>query len=136
MNAEEYEKRPYHLVRLLWTARLLGAVPAGLLFYIGFTEFMEEIRNNSVSPIVTMISGQYFLFITLTSYFTGLVLAYWKEGIGGAISLSAIVVLFIGWADFHVAVILAVCLTSMPSILYIVYWWMVYRYHHRETDES
>lgn len=136
MTSEEYKKRPYHLSGLLWTARILGTIVAGLLFYLGFSELMEEIRGHSPSPLVTLIGGQYFLFITLTIAFIGLVLAYWIEGLGGGISFVALVVFFIGWADFHMSFILAMFLMALPSILYLVYWWMIFRYHRGQSTSD
>ena len=73
-----------------------------------------------------MINGQYFLVVTLTIAFIGLVIAYWKEGLGGRISVGSFIVLFIGWSDFHVNFILGMGLISLSSILYFTYWLTVY----------
>ncbi|MCX6303562.1 MAG: hypothetical protein NT040_01205 [Bacteroidetes bacterium] len=101
MTAEEYEDILYNHRILRWSARILGAIEVVLLFYLAFTEFMEEINNHSPSPLLTLINGQYFLAATLTIAFTGLIIAFWKEGLGGGISLAGFIVLFIGWSDFH-----------------------------------
>jgi membrane-bound ClpP family serine protease len=98
-----------------------------LLFYLAFSEFREELNNHSTSPLLTLINGQYFLAVTLTIAFIGLIIAYWKEGLGGGISLASYIVLFIGWSDFHVNFILGMVLTALPAILYFAYWLFVYR---------
>jgi hypothetical protein len=97
-----------------------------MLFYIAFSEFWEEIANQSPSPLLTMINGQYFLVATLTINFTGLMIAYWKEGLGGGIALAGFILLFIGWNDFHVNFILGMVLASLPYVLCFTYWLVVY----------
>ncbi|MEI8006820.1 MAG: hypothetical protein WCI48_11485 [Bacteroidota bacterium] len=126
MTSEEYEDILYDHRILRWSARILGTIEVVFLFYLAFTEFREEINNNSPSPLLTMINGQYFLTVALTIAFTGLIIAYWKEGLGGGISLASFSVLFIGWADFHVGFILGMVLASLPAILYFTYWLTVY----------
>jgi hypothetical protein len=111
---------------LRWSARILGTIEVLLLFYLAFTEFREEINNHSPSPLLTLINGQYFLAITLTIAFIGLIIAYWKEGLGGGISLAGFIVLFIGWSDFHVNFILGMVVAALPAILYSTYWLTVY----------
>ena len=103
--------------RIPWIARIYGALLVALFLYITVNEFVEEIRNHSPNPVITLISGQYFLAITLMVAFAGLVLAYWKEGWGGGVSLAALITLFIGWQDFHPGFIVSMFLASIPSIL-------------------
>ena len=103
-----------------------GGDRGGTVFYLAFTEFREETDNQSPSPLLTLINGQYFLAVTLTVVFVGLIIAYWKEGLGGGISLAGLIVLFIGWSDFHVNFILGMGLISIPSVLYVAYRLSVY----------
>ncbi len=133
MKPEDYEKRPWHLRGWLWTARILGTLVAALLLYLGISEFLEEVRGDSPSPLVTLINGQYFLFFCLVFAFVGLVLAWWKEWLGGAIAFLAVVVLFIGWQDFHVGLILGMFFFALPGALYLVYWGLVYRFHRSQS---
>ncbi|MDD4555080.1 MAG: hypothetical protein PHP04_12835 [Bacteroidales bacterium] len=77
--------------------------------------------------MLTLINGQYFLAVTLTLAFIGLIIAYWEEGLGGGITLISLIVLFIGWNDFHIGFILGMGVISIPSILYVAYWLRVYR---------
>ena len=126
MTSEEYEDILYEHRILRWSARILGTIEVTLLFYLTFNEFREEINNQSPSPLLTLINGQYFLAVTLTIAFLGLIIAYWKEGLGGGISLVSFIVLFIGWNDFHLNFILGMTLASLPSILYFSYGLSVY----------
>ena len=126
MTSEEYEDILYDHHILRGAARILGSVEIAILCYITFIELREEIANHHSLPLMSMLNGQYFLGITLTIAFIGLILAYWKEGLGGGISLVSYIVLFIGWWDFHVSFILGMTLAALPSILYVIYWWSVY----------
>ena len=127
MDSEKYEDILYDYRMLQWSARILGTIEVMLLFYLAFIEFREEINNHSPSPLLTLINGQYFLAVTLTIAFIGLIIAYWKEGLGGGISLASLIVLFIGWSDFHANFILGMVLTSIPSVLYVAYRLCVYK---------
>ncbi|NCA76610.1 MAG: hypothetical protein EOM90_09755 [Alphaproteobacteria bacterium] len=126
MDPEKYEDILYDNRILRWSARILGTIEVVLLFYMTFVEFKEEINNQSTSPLLTLINGQYFLAVTLTLAFIGLIIAYWKEGLGGGITLISLIVLFIGWNDFHIGFILGMGVISIPSILYVAYWLRVY----------
>ncbi|HNW72377.1 MAG TPA: hypothetical protein PKN44_02010 [Bacteroidales bacterium] len=127
MDSEIYEDILYDNRILRWSARILGTIEVVLLFYMTFVEFKEEINNHSASPLLTLINGQYFLAVTLTLAFIGLIIAYWKEGLGGGITLISLIVLFIGWNDFHIGFILGMGVISIPSILYVAYWLRVSR---------
>jgi hypothetical protein len=126
MDSEEYEDILYDHRILRWSARILGTIEVVLLFYLAFIEFREEINSQSPSPLLTLINGQYFLAVTLTIAFTGLIIAYWKEGLGGGITLASYIVLFIGWSDFHVSFILGMVMAALPAILYFTCWLSVY----------
>jgi hypothetical protein len=126
MDSEKHEDILYDHRILRWSARILGTIELVLLLYLAFNEFREEINSRSPAPLLTLINGQYFLAITLTIAFTGLIIAYWKEGLGGGISLASLMVLFIGWSDFHVSFILGMGLISVPSVLYVAYRLSVY----------
>ena len=126
MTPEKYEDILYNHRILLWSARILGTIEVALLFYLTFIEFKEEIDNHSPSPLLTMINGQYFLTVTLTVAFIGLIIAYWKEGLGGGISLASFIVLFIGWNDFHVNFIVGMAIAALPGFLYFTFWLKVY----------
>jgi hypothetical protein len=128
MTSKKNKDLPAEFKTVQWIARIYGALLVVLCLYITITEFIEEIENHSPNPVATLISGQYFLAITLTVAFAGLVLAYWKEGWGGGISLVTLIILFIGWQDFHPGFIVAMFLASIPSILYLIYWWLEFHY--------
>jgi len=126
MTSEEYEDILYNHRILRWSARILGTLEAGFLFYLAYEQLIKGLINQGPSAFITLIGGQYFLAISLTVDFIGLIIAYWKEGLGGGISLASLIVLYIGWSDFHVSFILGMGLISIPSVLYVAYRLSVY----------
>jgi hypothetical protein len=57
----------------------------------------------------------------------GLLLALWKEGLGGIISLSALVLMFLSGLfepeATKEAMLWVVIILAVPGILYTRYWW-------------
>jgi hypothetical protein len=126
MTSEEYDDILYNNRILRWSARILGTLEVAFLLYLAYDQLFKGMIDRGLSALIPLIGGQYFLAITLTISFIGLVIAYWKEGLGGSISLASILVLFIGWSDFHIIFILGMGLFSVPSILYVAYWLSIY----------
>ena len=127
MTSDEYEDILYDHRILRWFARVLGTFEVALFLYLTFVEYREEVRNHSLSPLLTLINGQYFLAIFLTIACLGLILAYWKEGLGGGITLASFLVLLIIGHDFHASVIIGLGVISLPAVLYVAYWLSVKR---------
>ena len=136
MNSEEYEDILYNNRFLLRSARILGTTELLFFLYLSISEFREEINNNSTSPLLTMIKGKYFLAVTLIIAFIGLIIAYRKESLGGGISLGSLMVLFIGWSDFHLNFILGMGLISLPSLLYLIYGLRISNYIKKAERKS
>jgi hypothetical protein len=126
MDSEKYEEILYDRRIIQWTARILGALEIAFLLYLAYDQLIIGIIDRGLSAFIPLIGGQYLLAATLTGGFIGLVIAYWKEGLGGGISLASLIVLFIGWSDFHVSFILGMGLISIPSVLYVAYRLSVY----------
>lgn len=125
MDSKTPEDIGYDYRFLRQAARILGTFELVLLVYMTFIELKEEMENGSNFSFITMINGQYFLAVTLMLAFLGQIIAYWKEGIGGGITLTSLIVLFIGWSDFHVTFIIGMGMISVPSVLYLVYYFRV-----------
>ncbi len=126
MDPEVYEDILYENRILRWSARILGTVEAGFFIYLAYDQMIKGLINQGLSAFNAQVGGQYFLAISLTVTFIGLVIAYWKEGLGGGIALASLIVLFIGWWDFHLNFILGMGLTSLPSVLYVAYRLRIY----------
>jgi hypothetical protein len=126
MTSEDYKDILYNHRILWWSARILGTLEAGFLIYLAYDQLIKGLINQGTSAFITLIGGQYFLAVTLTIAFIGLIIAYWKEGLGGGISLASFIVLFIGWNDFHVNFIVGMAIAALPGFLYFTFWLKVY----------
>jgi len=126
MTPDEYEDILYDHRILQWSARILGTLEAGFLVYLAYDQLVKVLINQGTSALISLIGGYCFLVIILTIAFLGLIIAYWKEGLGGGTSLACFIVLFIGSSDFHMSFILGMAIAALPGILYFTYWLKVY----------
>lgn len=126
MTSEEYEDILFDHRFLRWSARILGTLEAAFLLMLAYDQLLKVLLNQGLSAFISLIHGYLFLTITLTIAFAGLIIAYWKEGPGGGLTLASFIVLNIRWADFHVSTILYMSVVFLPSVLYVTYWLRVY----------
>ncbi len=104
---------------LLRLAQIWGGLSlAFLLFFVGAHFFGNELESGDFSSIEEVITFIFFPIFTML----GLVMAYWKKGLGGAITTIGILGLFILRSDltdnFYMWVL------NIPGILYLLSWWM------------
>lgn len=126
------EIKPYQGLR--WTARIFGGLFVAFFLYIVVTEYIEELQNPDVSPVRALVSlvssadGMLFAWISCGIAMAGLILAYWKEGLGGGISLISFILVYfkLESGSFHVFTFISLLVVSIPCILYLVYWWKMY----------
>lgn len=117
---------------ILWTARAIGTFIIAIVLYIVIQEYLEEL-NHGVSPFTALskltASADQMLFewILTASAIIGLIIAYWKEGLGGTISLVSFLWLFyrLSSDEFNGFIAAAVVIISIPCVLYIIYWWKI-----------
>ena len=125
------DKKLYNGIRT--TARIVGAVIVAVVLFIVIQEYIEEL-NPGVSPgaafvsLISSIDGMLFEWVLCGIALAGLILAYWKEGLGGGIALVCFIWLFsrLSSGHFNVFILAAVIIVSIPCILYLVYWWKMY----------
>lgn len=111
------------LKRIRWIARIAGTIlSVSILIFVSFSvagEVKETGNTYSLAQILTFI----FWGIAML----GLLLALWKEGLGGIISLSCLAVMFISGLFIpeanKEAMLWAVLILAVPGILYTFYWW-------------
>jgi hypothetical protein len=126
MTSEEYEDILFDHRILRWSARIMGTLEVLFLLSLAYDQLIKGLINQGLSAFIPLVNGQYFLLISLTIHFIGLIIAYWKEGLGGGISLACLIVMFIRAADFHVSTILYASVVFLPSVLYVAYWLSVH----------
>ena len=109
---------------LRWIARIMGSalVCFTLVFLVG--SMMEDTGQPFKMPsaIITVI------FIVWIISLASLILAWWKEGLGGWISLAGFISMYIlnlfnTEASLRGGAIFIFLFFSIPSLLYIAYWW-------------
>jgi hypothetical protein len=110
-----------------WTARIIGTLMVAFTLFIGIGQMLDSYNKQGVSASDTFDT---FLIITFTFWgigLAGLILALWKEGLGGIVSLiSFIIFIFLVGInpnpDASFSNVLLIYL--IPSILYLWYWWL------------
>lgn len=119
------EKDPYKALK--WSARILGSLLVVFTLFMFFGELIESqnratgLTHPSYSPLLIII------FITWGIALAGLVLAIWKEGLGGIISLVSFILMYIlnlfnQEVTMRGSAILLFLFFSIPAILYLIYW--------------
>jgi hypothetical protein len=113
---------------LRWTARIIGTLFVAFTLFIGIGEMLEGYINHRPAASSTFDTT---LIITFTFWgigLAGLILALWKEGLGGIISLVSFIIFnfLVGIntkpGGAHYSSVLLIFL--IPSILYLICWWM------------
>lgn len=109
-------------------ARIYSAILLAIILFITTPEYLSSIKKGVswIEPIASIINGGHILlFLPWVFVVVGFVIAFWKEGLGGGVSLISFIAVFLtlGAGSW---VILVVCLCSVPSILYLIYWWKVF----------
>jgi len=110
-----------------WTARIIGTLMVAFTLFIGIGEMLESYNKHGVSASETF---DILIIITFTFWgagLAGLILALWKEGSGGIVSLVSFII-FISLVginpkpDASFSNVLFIFL--IPSVLYLCYWWL------------
>ena len=115
-------KRTTSISVIRWAARIIGTLMVAftLIFFIGS---MLEGRNK---PGPGLDTYTIITFVVWGMGLAGLILAIWKPGIGGLISLLSFIVFNILVAintnpDSSYTVVLLIFL--LPSFLFLLFWW-------------
>lgn len=118
-------RNPYNWLR--WIARITGILMVAftLFFFIG--EVIEGHQRHAGSALSSFTPFMLLIFVIWGIALAGLVLALWKEGLGGIISLVCYILVYIlnlfnkeaTNSEHFITVFLIFCI---PSILYLVYW--------------
>jgi succinate dehydrogenase/fumarate reductase cytochrome b subunit len=118
-------RNPYNWLR--WIARITGIliVAFTLFFFIG--EIIEGQQRHDGSALASYTPLILIIFVIWGIALAGLVLALWKEGLGGIISLISYMLVYIlnlfnKEASMRGNAITIFLIFSIPSILYLVYW--------------
>lgn len=121
-------KDPYAILR--WTARISGLliVVFTLIFVIG-SAFEDRNRHpgapflSGLTPLVLIIFCVWGLGLA------GLILGWWKEKLGGFLSLSCFILVFIlnlfnVQSPDRMGALVPMLISGIPSVLFICYGWL------------
>ncbi|HLO90068.1 MAG TPA: hypothetical protein VK172_02780 [Lentimicrobium sp.] len=113
-----------------WIARVIATIIIAIVLFIVIQEYLEELNHGespfkALSSLATSAYPMLFEWILTAFAIFGLIIAYWKEGFGGIISLVSFLVLFyrLSSDEFNGFIVAAILIISIPCVLYIVYWW-------------
>ena len=110
-----------------WMARIIGTLMVAFTLIIFIGETLESYNKHDAAAFDTFDTLMIITFIFLGVGLAGLILALWKEGLGGIVSLVSLII-FIFLVDtnpkINVSVSIAVIILLIPSILYLCYWWL------------
>jgi hypothetical protein len=112
---------------LRWIARIFGTLMVLFTLFMFIGEIMEGQKRHGGPVLASFTPLMLIIFTVWGIALAGLVLAIWKEGLGGIISLSGFILTFIlnlfnkeasmRWSAINVFLIFCI-----PSILYLIYW--------------
>ena len=112
------------LSMLRWIARIMGTalVCFTLVFLTGSMMSSDGAPFKMPGAIITIIFIIWFISLF------ALILAWWKEGLGGWISLAGFIAMYIlnlfnTEASIRAGAIFIFIFFMIPSLLYIAYWW-------------
>jgi len=116
---------PYNWLR--WIARIAGTLMVLFTLFMFIGELLESQKRHGGSALSSFTPLILIIFALWGIALAGLLLAIWKEGLGGIISLLSFILMYIlnlfnkeaSMRGNAIAVFLFLCI---PSILYLVYW--------------
>jgi hypothetical protein len=116
------QKKPVWLKIIRWTARIIALLFAIVLFIMFISEDMSPIIRLAQLPV-----KHYFILSLWILTPIGYLIALWREGFGGLISLISTLthIVFLsreGFGDF-IFFYLFLSILLIPSILYLLYWY-------------
>ena len=108
-----------------WTARIVGTLLVLFTILIGVGEMLESYNRDGVSPFDKFDILMIITFVFFIAGLAGLILALWKEGKGGIISLfSFIIFIFLLGINPKSNFKYDLFIYLIPSVLYIYCWWL------------
>lgn len=120
-----------------WIARVVGTILVLFTLFMVIGQLIEGYQRNgkletfNILQIITFV----FWFLGLA----GLILAWWKEGVGGIFSFICTVIFLILVkvnatvnTEARFTVILFIFL--IPSVLFIIYWWLTKKTARSKKD--
>jgi len=134
------KKQPYNGLR--WTARISGTLLVAFTLFFVIADFIDGMNRNNGAPLASFSTLIIIIFIIGGIALAGLILALWKEGMGGVISLGSFILIYIlnlfnTEASVRGGALPIFLIFSVPSILYLRYWKLTRDiFRHKENTEA
>jgi len=106
-----------------WSARIIGTLIVAFTLFIGIGELLEGRSRPASEPNIYNI----ITFVVWGTGLSGLILAIWKEGLGGIVSLLCFIIFNILAAMNPTPgsrYMYTLLFFMLPSLLYLLYWWL------------
>jgi hypothetical protein len=131
--------QPFNDIR--WAARVIGTLLVIFTLVFGIANFIYGLNRTNGSPLASFSTLIIIIFIIWGFALAGLVVALWKEGLGGCISLVGFLLMYIlnlfnADAPNRWGAILVFLIFSIPSLLYLYYWRMTRDILKKDSIES
>lgn len=133
------KKIPYNGLR--WTARISGTLLVVFTLFFVIASLIDSMNRNNGSLFSSFSTLIIIIFIIWGVALAGLILALWKEGIGGFISLGSFILMYIlnlfnTEASMRAGAFPVFLIFSVPSILFLIYWKLTGdTFRHKEKIE-
>ena len=110
-----------------WTARIIGTLIVVFTLFIGIGEMLDDYNKHGSAAFDTFDTLMIITFTFWGAGLAGLILALWKEGLGGIVSLLSFVI-FIFLVGINpkpdIRFMYSLFIFLIPSVLYIYCWWL------------
>ena len=117
-----------------WTARIVGTLLVLLTILIGVGQMLESYNRNGAAALDTFDTLMIITFVFWIAGLAGLILALWKEGLGGIGSLlSFIIFIFLLGINPKSNFIYGLFIYMIPSVLYVYCWWLTKKTSNKIT---
>jgi len=133
------KKQPYNGLR--WTARISGTLLVAFTLFFVIASLIDSMKRNNESPFASFSTLIIIIFLIWCIALAGLILALWKEGMGGFISVGSFIIMYIlnlfnTEASVRAGALPVFLIFSVPSILYLIYWKLMRdTFLHKENTE-
>jgi hypothetical protein len=108
-----------------WTARIVGTLLVLMTILIGVGQMLESYNRDGAAALDTFDTLMIITFVFWIAGLAGLILALWKEGLGGIGSLlSFIIFIFLLGINPKSNFIYGLFIYLIPSVLYVYCWWL------------
>jgi len=112
-----------------WIARILGLLLAVFAIFMAIGYFIEGRQQHPGAPFLSGVTPLVmFIFLTWGIGLFGLLLGWWKEKLGGFLSLSCFILVFIlnlfnPESQDKMVALIPMVIFSLPSLLFISCWY-------------